>query len=65
MNNIKKFRKKNKISQLELARILKVGQSTVSMWETGDIMPRADKMPMLAKILNCSIDDLFKNDNAS
>ena len=61
MNNIKNLRKKEKLTQIDLAKKLKIGQSTVAMWETGEAMPRADKLPELAKILGCTIDDLFGN----
>jgi len=29
------------------------------MWEIGKSMPRADKLPALAKILGCTISDLY------
>lgn len=61
MNNIKNLRKKEKLTQIDLAKKLKIGQSTVAMWEAGEAMPRADKLPELAKILGCTIDDLFGN----
>lgn len=48
-----------KISQDELAKLLGVTRSTVAMWETGKSFPRADMLPQLAKILGCTIDDLF------
>lgn len=60
MNNIKTLREKAGLKQVDLAGKLKIGQSTVAMWETGEAMPRADKLPALAKLLGCTIDDLFK-----
>lgn len=65
MNEIRDKRINLQITQAVLAELLHVDRSAIAKWETGKAMPRADKMPMLAKILNCSIDDLFKNDNAS
>lgn len=59
MLNIKELRKKVGISQTELARQLKIGQNTVAMWESGANNPRTDRLPELAKILKCSIDELF------
>ena len=56
---IKEKRESIKLTQEELANMLNVKRSTVSMWETGEAMPRADKLPELAKILECSIDDLY------
>lgn len=60
MNNIKKLREKAGLKQTDLARMLKIGQSTVAMWETGETMPRTDKLPALAEIFGCTIDELFK-----
>lgn len=60
MNNIKILREQIHITQRELAEILKVGQSTVAMWEVGKAMPTADKLPELARILGCTIDALFR-----
>lgn len=59
MNAIKYFRLKVPMTQERLANELKVGQSTVAMWETNESMPRAEKLPELAQTLNCNIDDLF------
>jgi len=61
MNSIKFMREALKITQVQLAKLLKVRQSTVAMWENGKNKPRADKLPQLAKVLQCSIDDLFAN----
>ena len=65
MNQIQKLRVKNNLSQEELAKLLSVDRSTVAKWETGGVLPRADKLPYLSKILNCSIDELFKNEPSS
>lgn len=57
---IKMYRKQKRLTQVQLGEELNVAQSTVAMWETGASMPRADKLPELARLFNCSIDDLFK-----
>lgn len=62
MNNIKAYRVQMNLTQDELAERLKISRTTVTMWETGEAMPRADKLPELAKILGCTIDDLFKSE---
>lgn len=56
---IKELREPLKLTQEELAKTLGVKRTTVSMWETGEAFPRADKLPLLAEKLNCTIDDLF------
>ena len=58
--NIKKAREKVGLTQQELANELGVVQSTVAMWETQSSLPRADKLPALAKVLGCTIDELLK-----
>ncbi|MBU5677883.1 helix-turn-helix domain-containing protein [Alkaliphilus sp. MSJ-5] len=60
MNNIKALRIQSNLTQEDLALKLNISRSTVSMWETGESLPRSSKLQELAKILNCSIDELFK-----
>lgn len=59
MNPIKALREKTELTQQRLGELLGVVQSTVAMWETGESMPRADKLPELARILGCTIDELY------
>lgn len=58
--NIKELRVSAKLTQEELGAMLGVNRSTIAMWETGEAMPRADKLPELAKVFGCSIDDLYR-----
>ena len=60
MTNVKKLREKAGITQKKLADLLGVNQSTVAMWETGENVPRTNKLPKIAEILGCSVDDLFQ-----
>ena len=62
--NIKKAREKAGLTQQGLADELGVSQSTVAMWETQKSLPRTDKLPALAKILGCTIDDLLKGEES-
>lgn len=48
------------LSQEELAKKLGVTQGAVSQWETVGGSPFAEKLPELAKILGCTIDELFQ-----
>ena len=57
--NIKVYRKKLKITQSDLAAKMNVTQGAIVQWESGICLPRADKLPMLANILNCSIEELI------
>lgn len=49
------------LTQQNLADELKINRSTVAMWEAGESFPRADKLPILARILGCTINDLFED----
>lgn len=60
MNNIKQLRENANLTQQQLSENLNVDRSTIAKWETGEAMPRADKLPELAKIFGCSIDDLYR-----
>ena len=64
LNNIKAMRKRAKITQAALAAQLGIRQSTIAMWESRGNLPRAGMLPELAKILNCTIDDLLKYDRS-
>lgn len=61
-SKLKQLREKNKLTQYAFAERLGVKQSTVSMWENGENMPTADKLPKIAGILRCSIDELFSTE---
>ena len=60
MKEIQRLRKKHGMSQAALAKMLGVTSSTVAKWESSEAYPRTQLLPKLAKIFNCSIDDLFR-----
>ena len=62
MTGLEKCRKNAGITQVELATMLHVSQSTVSAWESGENYPTADKLPIIAGALGCSIDDLYRTE---
>lgn len=49
-------------TQQEVAKRLGVAPSAVSKWERGLAKPRADKLPILAKLYGCSIEELLAED---
>ena len=53
---VKRLRESKNMTQSEIALALGVNRTAVSMWETGDSMPRAELLPQLAKVLGCTID---------
>ena len=56
---IKELREAKGMSKTELARAMDVDLAAVHRWETGTAMPLAAKLPKLADLLGCSIDELF------
>lgn len=60
--NIKNIREQAGLTQAEVAKALNVGQSAVAAWETGQSLPRADKLLDIAKLLNCTIEELLKKE---
>ena len=63
MNVMKERRLRGAIpTQREVAKILGVQESAVSKWERGITKPRADKLPILAKLYGCTIEELLGNE---
>ena len=56
------LRKKNNLSQEELANMLDVTRQSVSKWESGITYPEMDKLLSLCKIFNCSLEELTNDD---
>lgn len=56
---IKKLRKKNKYSRDEFCKSVGISQSALSMYETGQRIPRDEIKLKIARCLNTSIESLF------
>lgn len=61
-NNIVALRKKNGITQEQLATALNVSPQAVSKWETNTSLPDTQILPLIAKYFEVSIDYLFYGD---
>ena len=59
--NLQKLRKENKMSQEQLAEKLNVSRQAVSKWESNQSYPETDKIIAIAKIFNCSMDELVNS----
>ena len=59
INKIRILRKNLHFTQERLAQLIGVTQQAVDKWEKNGAQPSSDKLPLLAKILECTIDDLF------
>lgn len=57
---IKALRQRAGLTQLQLAEAMGTGRSAVANWEIGLTNPKTMELPNLARVLGCSIDDLFE-----
>lgn len=61
-NRLVQMRKKNNLSQEELAAKLGISRQAVSKWERAESSPDTDNLIMLARLYNISLDDLLKTE---
>ena len=61
--NLQMLRKKNQLSQEKLAEMLGVSRQAVSKWELEEGYPEVDKLMLLSKTLNVSLDSLLGEEN--
>ena len=62
-NTISELRKKNNLTQEELAEKLNVARQTISKWECNETSPSLEDAGKLAKIFKVSLDELVGNKN--
>lgn len=48
-------------SQVEAAKALGIRPSAVSKWERGEAKPRIERLPAIAKLYGCTVEDLLKD----
>ena len=56
---IRELRQARGLSQARGAEDVGVSKPAVCKWETGVSVPRTELLPLLARVLDCSIDELF------
>ena len=61
--NLRTIRKERNISQEQLAEMLSVSRQAVSKWEQGTVYPETEKLILISKVLNISLDYLLLDDN--
>lgn len=54
--NLTALRKKNKLTQIELAKLLNYSDKAISKWENGESVPSVDVLYRISKIYNVSLD---------
>lgn len=63
MNKFKDLRIKQKLTQVELAKLLNLNQTTVGKWENDKAFPDYQSLINLSKLYNVSTDYLLGNTN--
>ena len=58
-DSIRKIRQSKKFTQEELATLLHVTPQAVSSWEIGRTLPDAERIIDLARIFDCSADEIL------
>ena len=58
-NNIKFYRKKNQLTQDDIAEACNVTRQAVSKWENGESLPTVDNLYALSRLLHTSVDDIL------
>lgn len=61
-DNLQYLRKKNKITQEELAEELNLSRQSVSKWETGEAYPETDKLIILCDKFGVTLDEMLRGD---
>ena len=56
---IKEIRERTDLAQRDLAKAVGCTNAAVCRWESGSTLPTVDKLPLIARALDCTIDALF------
>ena len=60
--SFKEQRKRAGLTQMEVAKQLGVTDSAVNQWETGKTTPNTKRLSELARLYNCTVDELLKEE---
>ena len=64
VNNIKFCRERAGVTQAQLATVVGIDRTAISKWESGETLPRADKLPAIAAALGCTVDELLTSEES-
>jgi transcriptional regulator with XRE-family HTH domain len=59
MNFLAVYRKSKKLTQFDVALIMKVSDTLISKWETGKVMPTNEELVKLCEIYEIGIKKLY------
>lgn len=57
---IKEYRQKNQITQKQLSKLLGISPQAISKWEREQGYPDITMLPLIAELLDCSINHFFE-----
>lgn len=55
-------RKKAGLSTVKASKLLDVSRETLWMWESGKVMPRANRLSEIAKLYGVTVDELIREE---
>ena len=58
--NLQYYRKREEITQEQLAEKMEVSRQTISKWEAGTSYPEMEKILQLCDLFSCSMDTLMR-----
>lgn len=64
MSGFKAYRIKAGLTQKDVAEFFHISQVSVWQWENGNL-PRADKLPAIAELYHCTIDQLLEKEESA
>ena len=60
--NLQFYRRKNSITQEQLAEKLEVSRQSISKWESNTTYPEMDKLLQMCGMFSCTLDTLLRGD---
>ena len=61
MANIREYRERIGLTQLQVAENIKISVDSVRRYESGSSEPRATELIKMAKLFGCTVDQLLEN----
>lgn len=60
---LRKMRLMAGLTQIAAATELGVDQTAISQWESGETLPKLERIPAIAKLYGCTIQELLSEDD--
>ena len=63
MVGFKEARKKAGLTMMEAGKRIGVSDAAIAQWESGYTMPTAKRLPEVARVYGCTVDELLRSEN--